>query len=87
MAGPIRAYSCNPAGVEWHIVVFATTAKRARLIGFYAGPSGENDNYIHWRARRLPEADGLCLGEEAWICAEDAPECLQEDAAGLWSDD
>jgi hypothetical protein len=80
----IQAYSCRPTGAEWHIVVFTATAKRARLLGFYAGPSGEDDDYIHWRARRLSAADGLCLNEKAWICAEDAPEQLRLKAAELW---
>jgi len=88
MAGTIRAYSCHPVGAEWHVVVFAPTAKRARLLGYRKGPSGEDDNYIDWRARRLPEADGLQASEAVWICADDAPESVQEEAdvAGLWSD-
>ena len=80
----IRAYSCRPAGAEWHLVVFAATAGRARLLGFRAGPSGEDDNYIDWRARRLPEADGLLASEAAWTHADDAPDCLQAVAASLW---
>ena len=82
----IRAYSCHPAGAEWHMVVFAATAKRARLLGFRAGPSGEDGNYIDWRARRLPEGDGLYASEAAWICADDAPEPVRAAAAGLWQE-
>lgn len=82
----IRAYSCSPFGAEWHLVVFAATAGRARLLAFRAGPSGEDDNFIDWRARRLPEADGLYASEAAWIHAADAPECVRADASSLWRD-
>jgi|688.fasta_scaffold303922_2 hypothetical protein len=87
MSGTIRAYSCRPFGAEWHLVVFAATANRARLLAFRAGPSGEDDNYIDWRARRLPEADGLYASEAAWVHADDAPESVRKRVAGLWSDD
>ena len=82
----IRAYSCRPAGAEWHLVVFAATARRARLLGFRAGPSGEDDNFIDWRARRLPEADGLYASEAVWTHADDAPECARAEAARLWQE-
>lgn len=82
----IRAYSCSPFGAEWHLVVFAATASRARLLGFRAGPSGGDDNFIDWRARRLPEADGLCASEAVWTHADDAPEEVQAKAAGLWQE-
>ena len=83
----IRAYSCHPAGAEWHLVVFAATARRARWLGFRAGPSGEDDNYIEWRARRLPEADGLYASEAAWATADDAPTWHRIEAAGLWDEE
>jgi len=82
----VRAYSCRPAGAEWHLVVFAATAGRARLLGFRAGPSGEDDSYIDWRARRLPEADGLYASEAVWTHAADAPEWARAEAAGLWQE-
>jgi hypothetical protein len=56
------------------------------LLAFRAGPSGEDDNFIDWRARRLPEADGLYASEAAWTYADDAPEEVQAKAAGLWSE-
>ena len=80
----VRAYSCCPVGAEWHFVVFAATANRARLLAFRAGPSGEDDNFIDWRARRLPEADGLYASEAVWTHADDAPESVRKRAAGLW---
>jgi hypothetical protein len=78
----VRAYSCRPAGEEWHLVVFAATARRARLIGFLADPGVSE--FIEWRARRFPEADGLYASEAAWADASDAPEWVREAAAGLW---
>jgi hypothetical protein len=66
------------------MVVFAATGKRARLLAYRAGPSGDDDNYIHWRARRFPEADGLYASEAVWTHANDAPEWLRAAAASLW---
>lgn len=83
----ICAYSCRPAGAEWHLVVFAARARRARLLAFRAGPSGEDDNYIEWQARRLPEADGLFASEAAWTTADDAPTWCRAEAAGLWGEE
>ena len=68
------------------MVVFAATGKRARLLAYHAGPSGDDDNYIDWRARRLPEADGLYASEAAWIHHYDAPELVRTEAAGLWQE-
>ena len=82
----IRAYSCSPFGAEWHLVVFAATARRACLLAFRAGPSGEDDNYIDWRARRLPEADGLYASEAVWTHADDAPKWVHAEAARLWQE-
>lgn len=83
----VRAYSCRPVQAEWHVVAFAATARRARLLGFRVGPSGEDhDSYIQWRARRLPEADGLCSSERAWTHALDAPESVRTEAAALWQE-
>jgi hypothetical protein len=81
----IRAYSCRPFGAEWHLVVFADTGQRARLLGFYSDPESDSD-FIQWRARRLPEADGLCANEAVWTHAGDAPEEAQAKAALLWSE-
>ena len=81
----VRAYSCRPAGAEWHLVVFAATGKRARLLGFYSDPEQDSD-FIEWRARRLPEADGLYPSEAAWAHAADAPESVRAEAAGLWQE-
>ena len=78
----IRAYSCRPVGAEWHLVVFATTARRARLLGFQSDPGASE--FIEWRARRLPNADGLYASEAAWVDADDAPPWVREAAAGLW---
>ncbi len=83
----IRAYSCRPAGAEWHLVTFAATGRRARLLAYRAGPSGEDDNYIDWCSRRFPEADGLHASEAVWTHAEDAPEGVRAAAAGLWREE
>jgi len=80
----IRAYSCRPAGAEWHLVVFAATGKRARLLGFYSDPGASE--FKEWRARRFPEADGLHASEAAWSHADDAPEGVRTKAAVLWSE-
>ena len=80
----VRAYSCRPSGAEWHLVVFASTARRARLLGFRADP-GVSD-FTEWRARRLPEADGLCSSEAAWTDASEAPEWVRAEASGLWQE-
>lgn len=80
----IRAYSCRPAGAEWHLVVFAATCRRARLLGFRADP-GASD-FIEWRARRLPKADGLYASEAAWADASEAPQWVRAEAAGLWQE-
>jgi hypothetical protein len=66
-------------------VVFAATGKRARLLGFYSDPEQDSD-FIEWRARRLPEADGLYPSEAAWAHAADAPESVRAEAAGLWQE-
>ena len=78
----IRAYSCRPAGAEWHLVVFAATSRRARLLGFRADPGVSE--FIEWRARRFPEADGLYASEAVWTDASDAPEWVRAEAEGLW---
>lgn len=78
----IRAYSCRPAGAEWHVVVFATNGRRARLLGFRADPGVSE--FIEWRARRLPKADGLHASETVWADASDAPESVRTEAAALW---
>lgn len=80
----VRAYSCRPAGAEWHLVVFAATARRARLLGFRADPGVSE--FIEWRARRLPEADGLYASEAAWADASDAPPWVRAEATGLWQE-
>ena len=80
----IRAYSCRPAGAEWHLVVFAANGKRARLLGFYSDPGVSE--FTEWRARRLPEADGLFASEAVWAHAADAPKWLRAAAAGLWQE-
>ena len=79
-----RAYACRPAGAEWHVVVFAATGNRARVLAYRAGPCGEDDNYLDWRVHRLPEADGLHASEAVWTHAADAPDWLQAAAAELW---
>lgn len=81
----ICAYSCRPAGAEWHVVAFATNGRRARLLGFRADPGVSE--FIEWRARRLPEADGLHASETVWVDAGDAPESVRAEAAGLWCED
>ena len=81
----IQAYSCRPSGAEWHLVVFADTARRARLLGFYSDPESDSD-FIQWSARRLPGVDGLCVSEAVWTHAGDAPEDVQAKAALLWSE-
>jgi hypothetical protein len=81
----IRAYSCRPAGAEWHLVVFAATAQRARLLGFRADP--DVSEFIEWRARRLPGADGLYASEAVWATADDAPTWHRIEAAGLWGEE
>ena len=83
-AGFIRGYSCRPAGAEWHLVVFAQNARRARLLGFRADPGVSE--FIEWRARRLSEADGLYASEAVWTHEGDAPEWLRAAAAGLWQE-
>lgn len=80
----IRAYSCRPAGAEWHLVVFAATGRRARLLGFRADPGVSE--FIEWRARRLPEADGLYASEDVWATADDAPPWVRVQAEGLWQE-
>lgn len=80
----IRAYSCRPAGADWHLVVFALTGKRARLLGFQADPGVSE--FTEWRARRFPEADGLYASEAVWASAEDAPEWIRVEASGLWQE-
>lgn len=81
----IRAYSCRPSGAEWHLVVFALTGQRARLLGFRADP--EASEFIEWRARRLPEADGLYASEDVWASADDAPPWIRVQAEGLWQEE
>ena len=81
-----RAYACRPAGADWHLVAFAATGKRARFLAYRAGPCGEDDRYLDWRAHRLPEADGLHTSEAVWICADDAPEVVRAEAAELWQE-
>jgi hypothetical protein len=83
----IYAYSCRPAGAEWHLVVFAATGNRARLLAYHAGPNGKDDSYLDWRVHRLPRADGLHAGEAAWTCAADAPEPVRAQAAELWQEE
>ena len=85
MSTSVRAYSCRPTGAEWHLVVFAATGQRARLLGFYSDPESDSD-FIQWSARRLPEADGLCVSEAVWTHAADAPEGVRTKAAVLWSE-
>jgi len=80
----IRAYSCRPAGAEWHLVVFAATGRRARLLGFRADPGVSE--FIEWRARRLSEADGLYASEDVWVTADDAPPWVRVQAEGLWQE-
>ena len=80
----IRAYSCSPAGAEWHLVVFAATGRRARLLGFYSDPGVSE--FTEWRARRFPEADGLYASEAVWAHHLDAPEGVRAAAAGLWQE-
>lgn len=80
----IRAYSCRPAGAEWHLVVFAATGRRARLLGFRADPGVPE--FIEWRARRLSEADGLYASEDVWVTADDAPPRVRVQAEGLWQE-
>jgi hypothetical protein len=80
----VRAYSCRPAGAEWHLVVFAATGRRARLLGFRADPGVSV--FTEWRARRLPEADGLFASEAVWTDASEAPEWVRTEAAGLWQE-
>jgi hypothetical protein len=80
----VRAYSCRPVGAEWHVVVFAATSRRARLLGFRSDPGVSE--FIEWRARRLPDADGLFASEAAWTHADDAPEWVRTEAAGLWQE-
>jgi hypothetical protein len=67
------------------LVVFAANGKRARLLGFYSDPEQDSD-FIEWRARRLPDADGLHASEATWSHAEDAPEGVRAAAAGLWQE-
>jgi hypothetical protein len=78
----IRAYSCRPVGEDWHLVVFAASARRAKLLGFRNDPG--DCEWTEWRVRRLPEADGLYASEAVWVQPSDAPEWLQAAAAGLW---
>lgn len=83
----IRAYSCRPVGADWHVVVFAANARRARVLAWRKSPSDpDGDLFIDWRARRLPEADGLYASEAVWTQAEDAPEWVRAAAAGLWQE-
>lgn len=84
MSAIVRAYSCRPAGADWHLVVFAANARRARLLGFRADPGVSE--FTEWRARRLPEADGLFASEAAWAHADDAPEWVRIEASGLWQE-
>ena len=80
----IRAYSCRPAGAEWHVIAFAATGQRARVLAFAADP-GCSD-FIEWRARRFPRADGMYASEAVWVHADDAPEWHRAEASGFWQE-
>lgn len=78
----VRAYSCSPGGDEYHLVVFADTGRRARYLAFLSDP-GESE-FIDWRCRRFPCADGLYASEVAWVDASDAPAWHQSEAKSFW---
>lgn len=80
----IRAYSCRPAGAEWHVIVFASCARRARTLGHQYDPGVST--FVEWRARRLPQADGLFSSEAVWIDANDAPTSIRIEASALWQE-
>lgn len=76
----MRAYSCRPAGAEWHVVVFAENARRARLLAYRHDPGVSV--FVEWRARRLHRADGMVASEAVWIGENDAPAWVA--ASELW---
>jgi hypothetical protein len=55
------------------------------LLAFRADPGVSE--FTEWRARRLPEADGLYASEAVWVTADDAPTWHRVEAAGLWGED
>jgi len=77
----IRAYSCHLNETNCRLVVFASDWHRATVLAvLYA----KYFQFIHWKTRRLPAADGLSSEEAVWLCADDAPEHVRSVAATLW---
>ena len=64
-------------GDKWCCLVMATTRSRAKMVFCHSGPAIE---YIHVRAIRRPELDGLVDHEKLYDSPDDLP-----DGVTFWS--
>jgi hypothetical protein len=79
----LRAYSCSPRNLDFHVIAYATNAPKARQMCTQANTEWSIDQ---WIATRMREADGLSASEVIWEGPEDMPAQHKELACMLWSD-
>jgi len=79
----LRAYSCSPRDLDFHVIAYAPNAPKARLL---CAQGNSEWSIEQWTAKRMREADGLSASEAIWEGPDDMPDQHKNLACMFWSD-